>query len=142
MKHAEDLYDKENKPSDIEIEEEEVDDDIGPDLINKEIKSAIKDLKNAMIPGPDNIITEFSKSYVGDIKEKLKVLCKMIYRDGDWQEDDTKISIIPLRNQKVKCSENRIISLISYASKTLLRISVRRLKTKAEEYIRKDQFGF
>ena len=146
MEHIEDLYDKKNKPSDIEIEEEEEidDDDIGPDLLDREINSAIKELKNNKAPGPDDIPAEFLKSLIGEAKEELKLLCHTVYKNGDWPEDHTKISMItfPKKPKTLKCSEHRTISLISHASKIMLRILAGRLKAKAEEYIGKDQFGF
>ena len=146
MEHIEDLYDKENKPPDIEIEEEaDVDDDeIGPELLDREIEATLKELKNGKAPGPDDIPSEFLKSLVGEAKAELKLICHLIYKNGDWPEDHTKISMIafPKKPKTIKCSEHRTISLISHASKIVLRILAKRLKTKTDEYIGKDQFGF
>lgn len=47
MGHVEDPYNKENKPNiDIEKEEEVDDDNIGPNLLDREMESAIKEFKN------------------------------------------------------------------------------------------------
>lgn len=61
IEYIEELYDKEDKPDNIEIErEDEVDDDaIGPDLLDSEIEMSIRELKNGKTPGPDEIPAEF-----------------------------------------------------------------------------------
>ena len=134
MEHIEELYDKENKPSDLEIEEEEEveGDELGPELLDSEIETALKELKNGKAPGPDDIPAEFLKSLVGEAKEELKLICHIIYRYGDWPEDHTKISMIafPKKPKTIKSSEHRTIGLISHASKIVLRILSKRLKYK------------
>src|SRR6476661_6999435 len=42
----------------------------------------------------------------------------------------------------VECSDHRTISLISHASKILLKIFTNRIETKASDFIGRNQFGF
>lgn len=42
----------------------------------------------------------------------------------------------------VKCSEYRTTSLVSLASKIILKVLTRRVTNRAEQFIEKDQFGF
>ena len=49
---------------------------------------------------------------------------------------------IPKKNSGKKCKEFRTISLISYNAKILLRILNRRLRSKMEEKLEDEQFGF
>lgn len=86
----------------------------------------------------------FLKNLAEAAKEEIKLICHDIYKTGEWPSDYTKISMItiPKKPRTTKCSEHRTISLVCHASKIMLRIEARRLRSKAEEYIRNDQFGF
>ena len=44
--------------------------------------------------------------------------------------------------EKDECSDHRTISLISHASKTLLKILTNRIEAKARDFIGRNQFGF
>src|SRR6476469_8219166 len=44
--------------------------------------------------------------------------------------------------EKVECSDHRTISLISHASKILLKILTNRIEAKARDFIRRNPFGF
>jgi len=72
------------------------------------------------------------------------MLCKNIYNTGNWPTDFTKTMLIPLpkKTNAVECSDHRTISLISHASKIILKILTNRITAKAEEYIGDNQFGF
>ena len=48
--------------------------------------------------------------------------------------------IIPI--EKKRGAQDCVISLVSHASKIVLKILTRRLKSAAESYLEKDQFGF
>ena len=57
------LYDKDGKPKteDVSIEEEEhvLKDDLGPELLDSEVKAAIKEMKNKKAEGLDGTPAEF-----------------------------------------------------------------------------------
>jgi len=49
---------------------------------------------------------------------------------------------IPKKTNAVECADHRTISLISHASKILLKVLTKRLESKTEAFISKAQFGF
>jgi len=52
--------------------------------------------------------------------------------------------MIPLEKQRntVKCKKHPMTSLISNASKVMIKILMRKLKSQIESYLGEDQFGF
>ena len=73
-------------------------------------------------------------------------ICQEIYRTGMWPDDFLQTILIPLKKKAnaVRCEEYRTISLLTHASKVLLRVLTRRLQAKAEAdgCLGDDQFGF
>ena len=142
------LYDSEGKPlrENFAIEKEcEVDDDCkGPELLDTEVTTAIRDLKNGKAVGVDGIPAEFWKNLGKEATSELVGLCKRIYEEGVWPEDFTKSVLIPLpkKMNATACGEFRTISLITHASKILLKVLNKRLEGKTRDYISKTQFGF
>ena len=63
---------------------------------------------------------------------------------GTWPEDFTKVMMIPIpkKTNAVECADYRTISLISHASKILLKILTKRIENKAKILISDIQFGF
>src|SRR6478609_7288310 len=63
---------------------------------------------------------------------------------GIWSSDFTTVMMIPLQRKMnaVECSDHRTISLISHASKILLKILTNRIKAKARDFVGQNQFGF
>ena len=61
-----------------------------------------------------------------------------------WPSDFTRVVMIPLQKKMnaVECSDHRTISLISHASKILLKILTNRIKAKARDFIGRNQFEF
>ena len=75
---------------------------------------------------------------------ELVGLCKEMYMQGVWPEDFTKVIMIPLQKKAnaVECGDHRTISLISHASKILLKVLTRRIEAKTKDFIGRNQFGF
>src|SRR6476469_5350792 len=67
-----------------------------------------------------------------------------MYMKGIWPSDFTRVLMIPLQEKMnaVECSDHRTISLISHASKKLLKILTNRTEAKAEDFIGQNQLGF
>ncbi|KAJ4441776.1 hypothetical protein ANN_11634 [Periplaneta americana] len=63
---------------------------------------------------------------------------------SEWPEDftETLLLLIPKKNNAKKCNEFRTISLISHSVKIFLGILNRRLCSKMEGQLEKEQFGF
>jgi len=142
------LYDKSGKPEvqDMSIEEEHRIgiDEKGPELLESEILQALKDMKTGKAVGVDEVPAEFLK-VLGERGEKeLVTLCKEMYIKGKWPEDFTRVVMIPLQKKAnaVECSDHRTISLISHASKIMLKVLTKRIEEKAKDLIGRNQFGF
>jgi len=144
--YIEELYNKEERPENIDMEEEaEVEEDqLGPDILESEILQAIQDLKIGKAEGEDGIPAELLKALQGEGEEHLIKLCKAMYNTGTWPEDFLHSTIVPLQKKPnaQRCEDHRTISLISHASKILLRVINNRLRARTKEYIGWDQFGF
>ena len=77
-------------------------------------------------------------------KRELFEICNEIYIRGEWPEDFLESIIIPIEKKSgaQECADFRTISLVSHASKIVLKILTRRLESKAKPYLGKDQYGF
>jgi len=146
--YVEILYDKEGKPKpeDMQLEgEDNVPEDFkGPEVMESEILAAIKEMKNKKAVGVDEIPAEFWKVLGEKGTRELVSLCKEMYQKGIWPEDFTRVVMIPLpkKANAVECGDHRTISLISHASKIMLRILTKRIEAKARDFIGRNQFGF
>ena len=67
-----------------------------------------------------------------------------MYVKGIRPSDFTRVVLITLQKNMnaVECSDHRTKSLISHASKILLRILTNRIEAKARYFIGQNQFGF
>ena len=144
--YIEELYNKDEKPSEIEMEREsEVEQDqLGPTVMGSEILQAIKDLKNGKAEGEDEIPAELLKILSEEGERHLVEICKDIYNTGTWPADFLRSTIVPLQKKPnaQRCEDHRTISLISHASKVLLRVLNTRMRARTTDYIGWDQFGF
>jgi hypothetical protein len=146
--YTEELYCRDSKPKmeelDVENEEDVEEDGMGPTLLESEIKEAIRAMKCGKAVGVDGIPAELLKMLDDEQIRSLEKLCQDMYEKGSWPEDFTKAIMIPLpkKQNAVECSDHRTISLISHASKILLRILTKRIEGKTNEFVGKTQFGF
>ncbi|KAK3849655.1 hypothetical protein Pcinc_043594 [Petrolisthes cinctipes] len=74
----------------------------------------------------------------------LTIICNKIWQAGEWPNPWTQslIIVIPKKGNLQLCQNYRTISLISHASKVMLRIILDRLKPQAENIIAEEQAGF
>jgi len=74
----------------------------------------------------------------------LLKLCEKIWNQVEWPKDWGKALFIPLpkKGDIQECSNHRTISLISHASKILLKVINNRMKLKLESEISEEQAGF
>ena len=146
--YTEELYCKDSKPKmeDLAIENEnDVDrDSRGPTLIASEIREAIREMKTGKAVGVDGIPAELLKLLADEQLGRLEEICAEMYETGSWPEDFTKVIMIPLpkKQNAVECADHRTISLISHASKILLRVLTKRIEGRIADFIGKTQFGF
>ena len=146
--YIESLYDKDGKPKmeELKVEEEgEVEeDDKGPNLLKSEILAALSEMKEGKAVGVDEIPVEMLKSLGEKALKEVCDICQNMYEEGKWPDDFTKTVLIPLpkKNNAVKCSDFRTISLICHASKIMLRVLTKRIEAKTKLLLGRNQFGF
>ncbi len=145
--YIEELYSKENRPVRLQIEgPPDNRDDIGPELLREEILAAIGEMKNNKSEGIDNIPVEMLRILGDKAMDELVGICHEIYRSGIWPEDFLQTVMIPLKKKTgaVECADHRTISLLTHASKVLLKVLTKRIQAKADNigFLGEDQFGF
>jgi hypothetical protein len=84
------------------------------------------------------------KSLGGKALREICEICQDMYEEGKWPDDFTRLAMIPLskKNNAVRCSDFRTMSLICHTSKIMLRVLTKRLDTKAKHLLGRNQFGF
>ena len=114
------------------------------EILLTEVKCAIKELKKGKAPGADNIKAEQIQFGGETTAEMLHKLCNTILKAKEWpsQWTESVIITIPKKANSRKCSEHRTISLISHASKVLLKIIQKRITPRIEEVLSESQIGF
>ena len=115
-----------------------------PNILEEEVRLALKELANNKSPGVDNIPIELVKAAGEDGIKIITTLCRKIWDTSDWPTDWKRSVYIPLpkKGDTRICSNNRTIALISHTSKILLKIIQRRIEPYMEREIAKEQAGF
>ncbi len=94
--------------------------------------------------GVDEIPAEMLKRLGEKALQEVYDICQDMYEVGKWPDDFTRAAMIPLpkKNNAVKCSDFRTISLICHASKIMLRVLTKRIEAKTKQLLGRNQFGF
>ena len=113
-------------------------------ILREEVESAIKSLKCGKSAGVDNVPAELLKHGGEATIDILTAICNKIWQTGEWPTTWTQslIIVLPKKGNLQLCQNYRTISLISHASKIMLRIILNRLRPQAEEIIAEEQAGF
>ena len=74
----------------------------------------------------------------------LTEICNRIWRTTEWPTPWTqsRIITIPIKDNLQRCQNYRTISLISFFSKVVMKVTLNRLKPWAEEIIAEEQARF
>jgi sorting nexin-29 len=110
----------------------------------EEMEKAICNLKTNKAPGEDDITAELIKNASCELKERLHILIRKIWRDKKMPDDWKVGLIIPLfkKGDKMRCENYRGITLLNVAYKILTSIILERLKEYSEEILGEYQCGF
>ena len=113
-------------------------------MLKSEMLLAISELKEGKAVGVDEIPAEMLRSLGEKALQEVYDICQDMYVVGKWPDDFTRAAMIPLpkKNNAVKCSDFRTISLICHASKIMLRVLTKRIEAKTKQLLGKNQFGF
>ena len=101
-----------------------------PTKVESEVREAIHTLGNRKSAGVDNIPIELFKAGGEETIKVLTDFCNAVWKTRRWPEEWKASIFIPLfkKGDKKKCGNYRTISLISHASKILLKIIQKRLE--------------
>lgn len=120
-------------------------DSLGPDIIREEFDTALKNIKNGKKAGSDGIFVELIKYANCDpLLDEIFELVGKMYTTGKVPIDFkiSKTVTLPKKANTLECEEYRTLSLISQASKMLLKIIQNGIRPKVENYLGPDQYGF
>ena len=113
-------------------------------ILREEVAAAVRTLKLGKAPGVDNITAELLKAGGEPVITVLTKVCNEVMKTGIWPTEWTKSLVIalPKKGASKLCENHRTISLISHASKVMLRILLDRLKPQVNEKLSEEQAGF
>ena len=115
-----------------------------PPLLPEEVHAAVCQLKEKKAAGEDNVTAEILKNMGEACIMALTELCQHIYEKGIWPEDWTRSQLITIQKttKAIRCEDHRTISLVSHASKVLLKVLHPRIEARSKDYIGIDHLGF
>ena len=144
--YCKELYNYEVQKDTQVLDEAVQDEDIREEeeILLSEVECAIKELKRNKAPGADNIKAELIQGGGEVTARMLHKLCNEILRTKKWpsQWTESVLITIPKKNNSRKCTDYRTISLISHASKVMLKVIQKRITPRIEEVLSESQAGF
>ena len=98
--------------------------DLEPDILESKVKWASENLTMNKASGGDGIPAELFQILKDDSVKMLLSICQQIWKTQQWPQDWKKSVFIPIpkKGNAKECSDYRTISLISHASKVMLKI--------------------
>ena len=116
----------------------------GPKILKAETENAINYTKNNKVAGPNEIAVEQIKGLGEFGIEKLAFISNEIYDNGKIPEDLSKSRFItlPKKSGLIECELHHTISLTSNTTKILLRVLMKRARSKLRTEIPNVQYGF
>ena len=110
----------------------------------EEMEKALKLVRTGKAKGPDEIPAELLKLGGDTVAEAMHKMIMYDWKTGNWPDEWTQSTFVPLlkKGDPTVCADYRTISLISHASKVLLRLVLDRMRDKMEFEIAEDPAGF
>ena len=107
-----------------------------PDILECEVKGALRSITTNKASGGDRIPVELFQILEDDAVKALHSLCQQIRKTQQWPQDWKRSVFIPIpKNGDIKeCSNYHTISLISHASKVMLKI----LQARLQQYVNRE----
>jgi len=115
-----------------------------PAPLIEEVERAFKSMRGGKAAGPDEIPVELLKLGDYTVVKALHRIILCVWKTGKWPEDWTQSTFVPLykKGDPTVCANYRTISLVSHASKVLLKILLERIKLHTEFEVAEEQAGF
>ena len=113
-------------------------------ILRREVEAAVQSYKKGKSAGVDKIPAELVEAGREDVITARTTICNKIWQTEEWPTPWTQSLVItlPKKGNLHQCQNYRTISLISHASKVMLKILLNRLKPQAEKIIAEEQAGF
>ena len=118
--------------------------DLEPDILECEIKWALESITMNKPSGGDGIPVELFQILKDDAVKVLHSICQQIWKTQQWPQGWKRSVFIPIpkKGNAEECSTYRTISLISHASKIMLKILQARLQQHGNHELPDAQAGF
>ena len=102
-----------------------------PDILECEVKWALRSITTNKTSGGDGIPVELFQILKDDAVKVLHSICQQIWKTQQWPQDWKRLVFIPIpkKGNAKECSNYRTIALISHASKVMLKILQARLQS-------------
>ena len=115
-----------------------------PDILEWEVKRALRSTAVNKTNGCNEIPAELFKSLKEDTIKVLHSLCQQIWKTQQWSQDQKRSILIPVpKKGSTKESANHwTVALISHASKVMLKILHARLQHYVNQELPDVQVGF
>ena len=115
-----------------------------PDILECEVKWALESITTNKANRGDGITVEIFQILKNDAVKVLHSICQQIWKTQQWSQDWKRSVFIPIpkKGNAKECSYYRTITLISQASKVMLKI----LQARFQRYVNRElpavQAGF
>ena len=103
---------------------------IVPDILGCEVKCALESITTNKASGGDGIPVELFQIVKDDAVKVLHSICQQIWKTQQWPQDWKRSVFIPIpkKGNAKECSNYHSTTLISHASKIMLKILQARLQ--------------
>ena len=115
-----------------------------PDILECEVKWALKSITTNKAGGGDGIPVELFQILKDDAVKVLHSICQKIWKTQQWPQDWKRSVFIPIpkKGNAKECSNYRTIARISHTSKVMLKILQARLQQYVNPELPNVQAGF
>ena len=95
-----------------------------PNILECEVKWALGSITTNKVNGGDGILAELLQILKDDAVKVLDSICQQIWKTQQWPQDWKRSGFIPIakKGNAKECSKHPTITLISHASKVMLKI--------------------
>ena len=115
-----------------------------PEILESEVKWALGSITTNKARGRDRIPVELFQILKDDAVKVLHSICQQIWKTQQWPQDWQRSVFIPIpkKGNAKECSNYHTITLISHASKVMLKILQARLQQYMNRELPDVQAGF
>ena len=117
---------------------------LGSEILECEVKWALRSITMNKASGGDGIPVELFKILKDDAVKVLHSVCQQIWKTQQWPQDWKRSVFIPIpkKGNVKECSNYYTIALVSHASKGIIKICQARLQQYVNQELPDIQAGF